>query len=81
MRTWRKALREVRMRRAEIQLQQFRVACALRVLEQQYRVAPVVPLGVAATGGLLLGYSRRRLPRGVVTTLWRWSMLLVRGLL
>ena len=75
------ALREVRAQRAQVHVQRYRAHCALSVLEQQYRITPALPLGIAAAGGAWLGYSRRRMPRGVVSTLWRWGMLMVRGLL
>lgn len=81
MKQFREALRETRSRQAGVHRQQLRIRGALHVLERQYRAAPAWPLGMAAAGGFLLGYSRRRLPRGVVSTLWSWGMLLVRGLL
>ncbi|MDA3914905.1 hypothetical protein [Oleiagrimonas sp.] len=81
MNTWYKAMRDVRTQKAAVRVHHCRAHCALRVLEHQYRIAPAWPLGMAAIGGAVLGYSRKRLPRGVVSTIWRWGLLLGRGLL
>lgn len=83
MRKFRKALRQCRLQRARVRMHRQRACNAIVVLEGQYRIAPLLPLSLAAFGGLILGRSRARWrpPRGLLSMAWRWGFMLARGVL
>lgn len=78
-----RALRVRRLRREELRRHLRRAHDASAQLQEQYRAQPAIPLAAAGLGGFALARldPKWRPPRQWTRHLWRWGMLVLRGLI